>query len=81
MATQWGIAGAGKISHDFAAAVGTLPKSEHRLVAVAAQNLSRAKDFAKVHGLQSAYGSYMDLAMDKNVGMQNNGCRKFFPII
>lgn len=73
MATRWGIVGAGKISHDFSTGVGTLPRSEHELVAVAAQDLSRAKDFAKVHGIAKAYGSYQELANDKNVG--ENFCR------
>ena len=68
MATRWGIAGAGKISHDFATGVACLPKSEHELVAVAARDAARAKDFAKVHGMSSAYGSYQELANDKNVG-------------
>ncbi|XP_014211051.1 trans-1,2-dihydrobenzene-1,2-diol dehydrogenase [Copidosoma floridanum] len=67
MATRWGIASAGKISHDFATALGTLPKSEHELVAVAARDLSRAKDFAELHGARTAYGSYEELANDKSV--------------
>ena len=68
METRWGIAGAGKISHDFATAVGILPKSEHRLVAIAAQNLSRADQFAKLHSMDKAYGSYNELAEDQDVG-------------
>lgn len=68
MATRWGIVGAGKISHDFVTAVNSLPKSEHQLVAVSARDAQRAKDFAKLHNIPSAYGSYTELANDKNVG-------------
>ncbi|KAL7302974.1 hypothetical protein TKK_0004201 [Trichogramma kaykai] len=67
MATRWGIAGAGRISHDFAASVNVLPKSEHRLVAVAARDPKRAREFAKSHGVESSHGSYEELARDKNV--------------
>lgn len=67
MATRWGIAAAGKISHDFVTAVGTLPKNEHEVVAVAARDLSRAKAFAELHGIKNAYDSYAKLAEDKDV--------------
>ncbi|XP_063238848.1 trans-1,2-dihydrobenzene-1,2-diol dehydrogenase-like isoform X2 [Bacillus rossius redtenbacheri] len=67
MATRWGIASAGKISNDFVAALSALPSSEHQVVAVAAQQLDRAKDFAKLHGIPTAYGSYEELAKDSNV--------------
>ena len=65
MATKWGIVSAGKISHDFCTGVGCLPKSEHKLVAVAARDLTRAKEFAKLHGMDRAYSSYEELAIDK----------------
>lgn len=68
MATRWGIAGAGKISHDFATAVRTLPKNEHELVAVAARDLSRAKTFADLHQITKAYDAYEKLAEDGNIG-------------
>ena len=68
MATRWGICGAGKICHDFTSAVGTLPKSEHKIVAVASRDLSRSNDFAKLHGITNAYDQYQDLANDKDVG-------------
>lgn len=68
MATRWGLASAGKISHDFATALATLPDGEHTVVAVAARDLSRAKDFAKLHRIEKAYGNYQDLANDSDVG-------------
>ena len=43
MATKWGIVGARKISHNFVTAMRTLPKEEHKLVAEAAREKSRAK--------------------------------------
>nr|CAD7267335.1 unnamed protein product [Timema shepardi] len=67
MATRWGIASAGKISHDFVTALSVLPLAEHVVVAVAARQLSRAKDFATLHNIKAAYGSYEELAKDPNV--------------
>lgn len=67
MATRWGIASAGKISHDFAVGLATLPAEEHVLVGVAARDLSRAQDFAKLHNGQKAYGNYQDLANDRDI--------------
>lgn len=68
MATRWGIASAGKISHDFVTALSTLPSEEHRVVAVAAQQLDRAQTFATEHKIPNAYGSYEELAKDRDVG-------------
>jgi len=67
MALKWGIASAGKISHDFVNAVGTLSKNDHRIVAVAARDLNRAADFAKLHDIKKIYGNYEDLASDTDV--------------
>nr|CAD7449888.1 unnamed protein product [Timema bartmani] len=67
MATRWGIASAGKISHDFVAALSILPLTEHVVVAVAARQLNRAQDFATLHNIKAAYGSYEELAKDPNV--------------
>ncbi|XP_064596840.1 trans-1,2-dihydrobenzene-1,2-diol dehydrogenase-like [Liolophura sinensis] len=67
MATRWGICGAGKICGDFAGGLTTLPSSEHKAVAVAARDLSRAQEFAKERGIATAYGSYLELAQDANV--------------
>ncbi|XP_043462991.1 trans-1,2-dihydrobenzene-1,2-diol dehydrogenase-like [Leptopilina heterotoma] len=67
MATRWGIAGAGLISHDFATALGTLSSSEHRVIGVAARDLGRAKKFADLHKIEKAYGSYLELSQDKNI--------------
>lgn len=68
MATRWGIAGSGKISHDFVTALATLPSAEHEVTAVAARSVERAQEFATCHNIQSVYGSYEELAKDENVG-------------
>ncbi|NXS32006.1 DHDH dehydrogenase, partial [Pomatostomus ruficeps] len=65
--TRWGICGAGAISHDFAVALKTLPRTEHTLVAVAARDLGRAQSFARRFGVPRAYGSYEELAEDPDV--------------
>lgn len=67
MATKWGIAGAGKISSDFVTALRLLPSEEHVIVAIAAKDKTRAKVFAEKHNIPVFYGSYEELAADKNV--------------
>eukprot|EP00092_Neocalanus_flemingeri_P010904 GFUD01011744.1.p1 GENE.GFUD01011744.1~~GFUD01011744.1.p1 ORF type:complete len:334 (+),score=122.08 GFUD01011744.1:85-1086(+) len=67
MATNWGIVGAGKISHDFLTAMGTLPAGEHRVVAVAARDKERAKEFANKHKVEKVRDSYEELARDEEV--------------
>lgn len=68
MALRWGVVSAGKISHDFVNAVGTLPKEDHVVVAVAARNLSSAKEFAARHGIPRAHEGYEALAKDPEIG-------------
>lgn len=65
---NWGIISAGKISHDFCVAHGLLPQDEHRLIAVAAQDLKRAQDFAKEFNMTRAYGSYEEIVKDPEIG-------------
>lgn len=67
MATKWGIVSAGKICSDFVTALSTLPPEEHKVVAVAARDLDRAKEFAETHNIPKAYGSYEELAKDPEV--------------
>uniref|UniRef100_A0A0K8TTM1 Trans-1,2-dihydrobenzene-1,2-diol dehydrogenase n=1 Tax=Tabanus bromius TaxID=304241 RepID=A0A0K8TTM1_TABBR len=67
MALSWGIASAGKISHDFVCALSTLPDDEHKVVSVGARDKARAEEFAKLHGIPNAYGSYIELAKDKSI--------------
>lgn len=67
MALKWGILSAGKICNDFVNALSTLSDDDHSVVAVAAQNLQRAEEFAKQFSIPTAYGNYTDLAKDPNV--------------
>ncbi|XP_043670921.1 trans-1,2-dihydrobenzene-1,2-diol dehydrogenase-like [Vespula pensylvanica] len=67
MATRWGIATAGKISHDFVTALATLPKEEHEIIGVAARNLTRAQAFAALHNIKNAYDNYAALATNKDI--------------
>nr|KAF6409590.1 dihydrodiol dehydrogenase [Rousettus aegyptiacus] len=71
MALRWGIVSAGLICSDFTTMLRTLPRSEHQVVAVAARDLSRAKEFARKHDIPKAYGSYEELAKDPNVGVDD----------
>jgi len=59
--------GAGKISHDFLTAMGTLPTGEHRVVAVASRDKERAMEFAKKHQVEKVLDSYDELAKDVEV--------------
>lgn len=68
MALKWGIAGAGRISHDFLCGLSTLPKEEHQVVAVAARNGESAKKFAELHEIPKWYEGYDNLAKDSNIG-------------
>lgn len=65
---RWGIASAGKISHDFCVGLSTLPSDEHQLSAVAARDLDRAKEFAQKHDVIKAFGSYKEMAECPDVG-------------
>nr|KAF6268594.1 dihydrodiol dehydrogenase [Myotis myotis] len=67
MALRWGIVSAGLICSDFTTVLRALPRSEHQVVAVAARDLSRAKEFARKHDIPKAYGSYEELAKDPDV--------------
>lgn len=68
MILKWGIAGAGKISNDFAYAMKNLSSDEHQLIAVAARNKERGDTFSKVHAVPSVYYSYEELAANPNIG-------------
>ncbi|KAG8434000.1 hypothetical protein GDO86_012382 [Hymenochirus boettgeri] len=67
MATRWGICSAGKISNDFLVALDTLPIQEHQVMAIAARDMEKAKNFAETHNIPKAYGSYEDLAKDPDI--------------
>lgn len=67
MTTKWGIVSAGKICHDFVTAVRSSSGSEQKFVAVAARNISSAIEFASLHDIPKAYGSYEELAKASDI--------------
>ena len=66
---NWGILGCGRISNDFILALNSPDRRfSHIAHAVATSNdLSRAQDFAKTHGVLKAYGSYKELCQDPKI--------------
>lgn len=66
---RWGIASAGKISHDFVNALGTLSSSHHAVIAVAARAQASADKFAQLHGIPEAYEGYEHLAHNSNINV------------
>lgn len=79
MPLRWGIASAGKISHDFVCALTTLSEKDHKVVAVAARSLDSAQKFADLHGISQAYEGYAALAKNPNIG-KNLGCLRFLGV-
>jgi len=69
MQLNWGIAGAGNVAHDFCVALRTLPRSQHRIKAVSARSLERAKEFASIHEISSWYGSYNEMFNDQEINI------------
>ena len=69
---RWGIASAGKISNDFCAALSALPAENHKIVAVAARNLSNAQKFAEKFEIPKFYEGYEKLAQDEEIGEWKN---------
>lgn len=67
MALRWGIVSVGSIANEFIDAVKTLNEDDHQVIAVAAQDLSRAEEFGKRFGISKAYGSYLELAQNPKV--------------
>lgn len=68
MTLRWGVAGAGRISHDFVTAVRTYPPTDHEFVAVAARSKENAKKFAIDHAISRSYEGYLQLANDREIG-------------
>lgn len=62
---RWAVIGTGKIAHTFADALAGTEDAE--LYAVASRTSERAKAFAGKYGFEKAYGSYEELAEDKNI--------------
>lgn len=62
---RWGILAPGTIASDF---VDSLRRhTDQRVVAAGSRTLERAEEFARVHGVDTAYGSYEELVADPDV--------------
>ncbi len=62
---RWGILGPGSIAHKFAKGLAVIDDAE--LAAIGSRSLERANTFADAYGADARYGSYEELANDKNV--------------
>jgi predicted dehydrogenase len=62
---KWGIMSTGKIAEKFAADLQFV--SNAKLVAVGSRDINKAFEFARKYNAQKAYGSYEELASDKDV--------------
>jgi dihydrodiol dehydrogenase / D-xylose 1-dehydrogenase (NADP) len=62
---SWGILSTGRISEKFALDLQLVPNA--RLAAVGSRNRDRAFEFARKFNAQKAYGSYEELASDKDI--------------
>lgn len=69
MQLRWGICSVGRISFDFTDALVSLPAEEHKVVAAAASDEERARQFANKFDIPKAYGSYAELANDAEVNI------------
>ena len=69
MALRWGICCSGFISHDFTCGLSTLDPAFHTVAAVASRSAERAKKLAELHQIPKAYGSYEELAVDDDIGI------------
>lgn len=63
---RWGILSTGTIAHNFAKTV-TQMAGEAKITAVASRTKEKADEFAKQYGIPEIYGSYQELANNKNV--------------
>ena len=68
MPLKWGIISTGRIANDFVSALKILSENEHKVLAVAARSKERADQFAEKFSIPRAYGSYLELVEDEDVG-------------
>lgn len=64
---KWGILATGTIAAKFAKTINAMQAEGEELIAVGSRNAEKARDFAAVHGIPGAYGSYEELAADPEV--------------
>ncbi|KAL9179206.1 hypothetical protein ACHAXT_008496 [Thalassiosira profunda] len=66
---RWGILGCSKVAHDFAQALKFLRSNglPHEITAVGSRSVRRAEEFADLHKIPHAHGSYEELCNDATV--------------
>ena len=66
---RWGILATGKVAHDFTQVLKflSLTTGRHAIVAVGSRTQVRANEFATLHSIPAAYGSYEEVCADPNV--------------
>lgn len=64
---NWGIIATGNIAEKFAKTINAMSDEYQRLLAVGSRNLEKAEEFAKKFGVERFYGSYEELANDKEI--------------
>ncbi|CAK9304752.1 unnamed protein product [Gordionus sp. m RMFG-2023] len=64
---RWGIISAGRISNDFCIGLRSDPDKGHQIIAVAARDKKKAKEFAEKHEIQESYDNYEALANHPNI--------------
>uniref|UniRef100_A0A2A4K2G4 Trans-1,2-dihydrobenzene-1,2-diol dehydrogenase n=1 Tax=Heliothis virescens TaxID=7102 RepID=A0A2A4K2G4_HELVI len=68
MTLRWGIVSAGKICSDFVNAFNSYgDKGDQAIVAVAARDKTKAKEFAKNHNISLYFGSYQEMASSSDI--------------
>lgn len=83
MVLRWGIVTAGKICHDFVNAFNSNPNKsiDNVIVAVAARDEFRAKEFAQLHNIKHVFDSYQSMAISKEIGKYTTRISIFFLFI
>ncbi|XP_054744874.1 trans-1,2-dihydrobenzene-1,2-diol dehydrogenase [Anastrepha obliqua] len=64
---KWGIAAAGRITHDFVTALSTIENSQHTVIAVADVEMTRAQQFAERHEIPKCYDGFDALSLDTEI--------------
>jgi len=65
---RWGIAGAKSRSRQFILRLNALLKEGHKIIAIAAQEVSHAQSAAKIYNIPKIYDDYEKLALDTDIG-------------
>lgn len=67
MALRWGIVYSDELSYDFCYAISTLSDLDHEVVAIAANSIEGAREFASAHHIRNVHEDFSQLAYDPDV--------------